>query len=226
MDRSIRFLLAGSLAVSTTLAGAAPHGGGAADTVVAGAAVAGLQLQSLSQEEMAATEGQLIGFAPVFLTLLGGAGFGVGNAIEQHHEKGEVNLGEVAYVSAGGAVLTGVNVGAGLSRSVTAIVAAGGLDLAVTTAIAFAGQPAPLAPDPDVPLRPTPLLPAQPQPPADYHFDPSQLPQPASIYGAEVSSATAVNLLGWGLTLPQAYPQVWGLDEVSAGAGEEHYQYF
>jgi hypothetical protein len=223
MDRSSRFLLAGSLAVSTSLAGAVPPDQLAAHTVVADSVVTGLQLQSLSQEEMAATEGQLIGFAPVFLSLLGGVGFGVGNAIEQHNENGEVNLGEVAYVSAGGVALTGINVAAGLSGSVTAVVVAGGLSLGVTTAMAFADEPvAPAA----VPQSPTPLLPPQPQAPADYHFDQSQLPQPAVIYGAEISSAAGAQTLGWGTPLPQAYPQVWGLDEVSAGAGEEHYQYF
>ena len=218
MDRSIRYLLAGSLAVSTALAHAVQEGTPPLDPVLAG-----LQLQDLSPAEMAATEGNLLGFAPIFWSLVGGAGFGISNAIEQHEETGEVNLAEVAVVGAGGAALGGIGAAASATGSITAMVVAGGLTLAVTAAMAIAEEPVTSA---AVPVRPTPLLPLQQQPPVNYGFDQSQLPQPGAIYGAGISSAAGAVTLGWGTPFPQAYPQVWSLNEVSAGAGEEHYQYF
>ncbi|MCX2979402.1 hypothetical protein EYC98_00825 [Halieaceae bacterium IMCC14734] len=218
MDRSIGYLLAASLTVSTALAHAVQEDKTPSDPVLAG-----LQLQDLSPAEMAATEGDLVNFGALFWSLVGGAGFGISNAIEQHQETGEVNLAEVAYVSAGGTAVAGIGIAAGMSGSVTAIVVAGGVSLAVTTAMAFAEEPVTSV---AVPVRPTPLLPLQQQPPVNYGFDQSQLPQPGAIYGAEISSVAGAVTLGWGTPFPQAYPQVWGLNEVSAGAGEEHYQYF
>lgn len=104
-----------------------------------------IDAQLLDPEEMKSVDGSV---APLVLghalaVMVGAITFGVANAINQYKDTGEVLAGPVMASAGLGAALAAVNVGAVLTESVVVMVTAAGLDIALTSAIAFSKEPDP-----------------------------------------------------------------------------------
>ena len=216
MEKCKLLLVSSSLLLLSSVCQAVP-----AAFEVGESGVFGGQVMPLSPEEMARTKGEFIQipFVAIAGIFAGGVTVGVGNAIGQYQDFGTVNLGEVALAGAAGAGIAAVNIAAVATGSVVAITTAVGLDIAVTAAMAFAGDYGPY-PQPAASSNVTLYPPPGAIPGMFVDGVPANLPGMLQLSSGVLGMPPPI--LSPSYSLPTQVPDMMN----SVGAGEEQYLYF